>query len=298
MIYFITIISFFCLLLSAGLGFLTVGNSEFDRLDVDYFKTPVVKQNSSSTPAVTAKSILVLDNNSGAVLFEKNATSTLPIASITKLMTALVVLDTNPDWEKVITISELDEREGGMVYLVPGDEVKIKNLFGLMLISSTNEAAAALARTASTTDFVLAMNQKAKSLGLNNTVFFDPTGLDPRNVSTTNDLARLAQAAFLQPEITKNVLQSEYEFKTQNFDKKIKVASTDRLLESSLNQNDYKIIGAKTGHLPEVGYCLLLSIQRRDNKNLTLVLLGSQTDADRWQEAKSLADWVLKNYYF
>src|SRR3989338_7361861 len=94
----------------------------------------------------TAKSILVVDEKTGTVLYQKNPNQVLPIASITKLMTALVFLDTKPDWKMEIEILDSDQRPGGMVYLLPGERVKVKDLFNLMLVASANEAAIALVR--------------------------------------------------------------------------------------------------------------------------------------------------------
>ncbi|MFA6322439.1 MAG: serine hydrolase [Candidatus Buchananbacteria bacterium] len=293
----IAIIVWFSFMVSAGIGFFNASSPELTRIQYQPANQPILlNQNKLATS--TAASVMVLDNNSGAGLWEKNSTTTLPIASITKLMTALVFLRTQPVWDQVVKIEESDARDGGLVQLVAGDEVKVRDLFNLMLISSTNEAAAALARISNLKDFVGEMNNQAQSMGLKDTKFVDPTGLDPKNVSTAKDLARLAQTAFLKKEIIGAVTSSEYNFKTQNFNKEIKVASTDLLLDSFLNKDDYKIVGAKTGYLSEIGYCLLMSVQRRDNKSLTLVILGAPTQFDRWSETKSLVDWAWKNYKF
>jgi D-alanyl-D-alanine carboxypeptidase len=296
MLDLVTIFTFISLLISAGVGFISGDAGDFSYLTKNYYPAPQkIAENCQPLPA-TAKSLLVIDNDSGATLLEKNATTTLPIASLTKLMTALVFLDTRPDWKKKIKMEAADAREGGLVLLLAGDELTVKDLFYLMLVSSTNEAAAAIARVSGIPDFVSAMNQKAKSLGMSHTFFADFTGLDPANVSCASDLIRLGQAALLNRDIAQAVTSVRYEFFTLNGARKIKAESTDQLLNSFLNKDDYRIGAAKTGHLAEVGYNLFLTQHRRDNKNLTLILLGADSEADRWTEAKGLVECVLKDY--
>ncbi len=244
----------------------------------------------------TAKGIAVFDQASGLKLYEKNSAEVLPIASITKLMTALVVAESQPDWDKAVTVVAEDSRSGGLVQLRVGDEVTLKDLFNLMLVSSANEAAIALARNSGITDFIGAMNAKARQLEMYHTNFADPSGLDPENVSTADDLAKLAGAAFGRPEIAAAVIQKNYHYQIKNTGREATAVSTDKLLESFLNEGEYRIVGAKTGYLNEVSYCLLLQVQKNSTTTLMVVLLGAETMADRWQEAKGLVDWVFRNY--
>lgn len=248
---------------------------------------------------LTAKSAVVLDAKSGKILFSKNAGEARPIASITKLMTALVFLDHNPGWEKVVAITEDDQRVGGIIYLAPGGKVTVRDLFNLTLISSTNEAAVALAKSTGLelVEFVNLMNAKAAELGLQNTKFVEPTGLEPGNVSTAYELSQLARAAFSQPEIVEATAKSRYNFSLANSGRKIIAYSTDDLLGSFLNDENfgYRLLGAKTGYLNEAGYCLTSQIIKGENP-IIITLLGSQTEKDRWQEAKGLAEWTYENY--
>ncbi len=298
MLNFLTSLILASLLIPAGFNFLT-------NKAVDYsYRQPNVEQSGSPRRLVnesfglktTAKSILIVDDNSGAVLYNKNSLALAPIASITKLMTALVVLDTNPDWQQTVKISPEDKREGGMIYLMPGEEATVKDLFYLMLIGSANEAAVALARNSGITEFNAAMNKKAKELGMTNSYFLEPSGIDPANISSPADLLKLAQAAFTKTEIVQALTTQTYKFQVINNHRPVKVFSTDRLLDSFLNGPDYQVIGAKTGYLEEAGYCLLMRVKKNDGPSLTLVLLGSATIDDRWQEAKGLVDWVFRNY--
>jgi len=286
------------LLIPAGFNFLTnkAVDYSYRQVFVEQSKAPQRLLNRSFGLKTTAKSILIIDDNSGTVLYNKNSLAVASIASITKLMTALVILDTNPNWQQTVKINQEDKREGGMVYLLPGEEVTVKDLFYLMLVGSANEAATALARNSGITEFNAAMNKKAKELGMAGSYFLEPSGIDPKNVSNPADLLKLAQAAFAKPEITQALTTENYGFQTVNNRRQVKVFSTDRLLNSFLNGPNYQVIGAKTGYLDEAGYCLLMRVKKTAGPSLTLVLLGSETIDDRWQEAKGLVDWVSRNY--
>lgn len=297
-------LNFLASLILASL-FIPSGFNFFTQKAIDYsYGSPVLPTlsapqrmaNKSFGLKTTAKSILIVDDASGKVLYNKNSGQALPIASVSKLMTALVVLDTKPDWEKTIKITAADRRDGGQVYLLPGDEIKFKELFSLMLVGSANEAAAAIARTAGIDDFVSAMNKKAVELKMADTYFLDSSGLSAQNVSSAADLLKLANAAFAKPEIVKAVTTPVYGFKTLNNQRPVKAISTDKLLSSFLDTGEYKIVAGKTGYINEAGYCLLFRVKKNDTQSLTVVLLGTETITDRWQEAKGLVDWVFRNY--
>jgi D-alanyl-D-alanine carboxypeptidase len=115
-------------------------------------RAPVKKDPSRVGVETSAKAVTVVDWASGAPLFEKNADEPTPIASITKLMTALVVLDGSPDWQRAVTFAADDERPGGIPYLIPGEEVTVENLFNMSLIASANGATVALARSTGLSD--------------------------------------------------------------------------------------------------------------------------------------------------
>jgi D-alanyl-D-alanine carboxypeptidase len=286
------------LLLPSGLNFLIASPvpAFFPFPEQETEQAPKRLINNNFGLQTSAKSILVVDDASGASLYQKNSFDVLPIASITKLITALTILETKPDWEKIVTISKEDQKEGGLIYFVPGEKVTVRDLFNLMLSASVNEAAYALARTSGLADFSSALNQKAETLAMADSYFIDPSGLDPRNVSSPRDLLKLAFVAFAQPEIVQALKLESYELKTVDNKRPIKAINTDKLLDSFLNQGEYKLLAAKTGYLEEAGYCLLVKIQKSGGPTLTLVLLGAQTISDRWQETKGLFDWVFRNY--
>jgi len=270
------------------------------------FSYPIKNSSATTTPAriindslgikTTASSVLVVDKNSQAILYQKNIKVVRPIASITKLLTALTFLDHNPGWDTIYTLDNQDRREGGLVNLWPGEQITVKDLFYLTLVSSTNEAAVGLARSTGLANFADAMNFKAKDLGLQNSHFVDPAGLNPDNVSTSVDLALLAQAAFSQPEISVALKTDSYRFEVINNGRVGVAKATDKLLGSFIDQGQYQIVGAKTGYLNEAGYCLVLEVKRFDDVSLLLVLLNANSQINRWQEAKGLVDWVFGNY--
>lgn len=282
------------LLAQSGLSFLLAPLAEISPTKNNVSIPQRIESNSLGIDT-TAQSVLVIDAASGKVLFEKNAQAKRPIASITKLMTALVALDAGLDWDATVLFEKNDQRTGDIDRIIPGETVRIEDLFGLMVVASSNDAASALARIISGNNFVGDMNDKAHALGMMRTIFTDPTGLEPTNVSSASDLVLLAREAFVRDEIKQGAALMEYSFSPLGTSIKRIAPATDQLLGSFLNQAPYEIIGAKTGYTQEAGYCLILMV-RRDGHDVVVALLGSVTTNDRWQEAKGLVDWVFINY--
>ncbi len=243
----------------------------------------------------TAQSILAVDVPSGKILYQKNSEKILPIASITKLMTALVFFDYNPGWQKETFTIASDLRNGSTPHLKPGEILTIKDLFYTALVASDNTAIIALTRITGLNEkeFVDKMNIKALELGLSNTNFADPTGLDPSNKSDVKDVAKLLDFALKKEEIKKVTTTETYEFQARAGEKSrtVRLFNTDRLVNGYLN-----IIGGKTGSLSEAGYCLAVKIQGESNQEIVVVALGSRSDYDRFQDVKAVVDWVFSNY--
>ncbi len=255
-------------------------------------------------PKLTAKSALVVDFDSGDILFEKDSTKILPIASITKLMTALVFLEKNSKkWDEKIVVSEEDlvkwsnnggeEIQPARLSIKVGDELNIQDVFYSGLIKSANNASKILARLTPTCcgqTFSDLMNNKARSLGMVNTYFAEPTGLSPINCSNARDLSRLIRAAFDQEKIRDALSHNTYNIKIKRNGLSYlqRLYNTDKLLDSFID-----IKGAKTGYLEESGYCLA-GISNYLDKNLIVIILGARTDEDRFQEAKSLIWWIVE----
>lgn len=255
-------------------------------------------------PKLTAKSALVVDFESGDILFEKNSNEILPIASITKLMTALVFLDKNTkSWDGKVIVMEDDlikstgnggdEIQPAQLNIKVGDELNVKDIFYSGLIKSANNASKILARLAPNCcgrTFPDLMNQKAKSLGMLNTYFVEPTGLNPSNRSNAQDLSKLIREVFSKEEIKEALSHQIYDIrmKRQGAFYVQRLYNTDELLTSFIS-----IEGAKTGYLEESGYCLA-GLSNYLDKKLIVIILGAETNEDRFQEAKSLIWWTAQ----
>ena len=252
--------------------------------------------NNSLGIEITADAVLVVDGTTDATLYAKNHHRVQPVASITKLLTALVVLQSDIDLSEAVTVTEEDKRAGNIVYVLTGEQVTVRDLLFLSLVASSNEATAALARVSGIENFSSAMNGEAYRLGMTDSTFVDPTGLEPGNISSAADLVKLGRAAFANPLIAQAITTAEYRFTVTNTGRQAVAYSTDQLLGSFLDREQYRIIGGKTGYLDEAGYCLLVAVRQENGPTLYLALLGSASQTDRWQEAKGLVDWVFRNY--
>ncbi|MFA5134088.1 MAG: serine hydrolase [Patescibacteria group bacterium] len=248
---------------------------------------------------LSAKEAIVMDEGTGRVLFQKDAYSKRPIASLTKLMTALLWFEVDGDLNKTVEIKSEDYRDGSIPYFIAGDKVTTKDLLYAGLVASSNSAMAALVRSSgyASGDFSRLMNSRAQELGMKDTFFAEPTGLDSRNVSTASDLYILARNAFGRTEISSATQLPSYSFKPINRDSYRQVKSTDWLLNSSVNGGDYKIIGGKTGYIQESDYNFVLKVyNKQKNKDLIIVILGSKEAGARFEEAKKLTEWAYKSY--
>lgn len=249
---------------------------------------------------VTAKSFVVVEPKTGAVIYEKNSQEKRSIASLTKLMTALTFLDFNPGWDKEYTITTTDLRIGAKPVLMPGEKVKIKDLFYAMMIASSNEAAIALVNATglSQKEFVKQMNFRAKLLGMDDSNFVEPSGLDNKNKSTAKDLIKLIDVVFSHSEIRKAGATKQYNLKILNKNEIRTIYSTDKILETEFGFKDqlYKLEAGKTGYLEEAGYCFASQVRDQNNRKLLITVLGSSTTYDRFSDTKSLAYWVFNNF--
>jgi len=142
------------------------------------------------------------------------------------------------------------------------------------------------------------MNKKSVSLGMADSSFFDPTGLNPMNVSTSSDLIKLAREVFSRPIILKVLGSGEYSFVEKEKNRKLRVFSTNKLFDTFLMKDggDYILKSGKTGYLDEAGYCFLTEAENSDGRGIIIVLLGSDTSASRFQEVKGVVDWVFRSW--
>ncbi|MBI4117611.1 MAG: D-alanyl-D-alanine carboxypeptidase [Parcubacteria group bacterium] len=271
-----------------------------ERVDVSEVRQrkPYKDTTDSLGVVVSASSAIAVDAQSGEILFLKNSDAVVSIASITKLMTALVLVDSVSDWSRRVTMSKDDETSMSSKKIYRGDEVTMNDLFIASLAGSDNDSTKALVRATgmSETEFVAAMNAKAQSLHMQHTTFYDPTGLDSGNVSTVYDLVYLIKAALSLQKIRNITTSSVHELTTVKGNVR-RIDNTDKLLESFVNQYPYKIIGGKTGYLPDAGYCFSAWIRNETKKaEIITIALNSQSMDSRFQDVKAMSVWIFENF--
>jgi len=245
-----------------------------------------------SLEAKSAISIEIMKSGREKILFKKNTEEILPLASLTKLMTALIILE-NPedfDFSKTLIISKNAADQGdtpNFGNLKKGEKYTFKKLFELMLTYSSNDATYAISEVIGVENFVNKMNQRAEELGLPNTHFVNSTGLDPKNsltdfnYSTAEDLAKLAQY------ILEN-LPSIFEFSAQSSN----YSSIENGLSNLNLRTSQELIGGKTGFTKNAGGCILF-VFRNENGNIFInVILGTEKEAGRIKEMQKLIDWI------
>lgn len=247
--------------------------------------------------ATTADASAIVDLKTGAFLFGKSADEPMAIASLTKLMTVLVVMDHSPKLSMPVTIRKTDIRVGGIEQVSVGDVVTFNDALHLTLISSSNTAAAALAHSIGMSDeeFAAAMNAKAKEMGMKNSTFVEPTGLNAKNKASAKDVAILVRTALANEMISKIVLMPEYQFETAAGRTRA-VRSTDELLDSFLSRDPYTFMGGKTGYLEEAGYCFAAAAKNKDGNGVVAVVLGAPSKEQRFNEVKQLIYWTFDAY--
>lgn len=244
---------------------------------------------------VTAESAIAIDLNSGKILYEKGTEIRRPIASLTKLMTGLIIAKE----EYPQTILEVSQNaagtEGSTIFLNAGEQISIKDLTYGMMIASGNDAATALAEynAGSTQNFVKKMNAYAEKLGLENTHYSNPMGFDTSdNYSTARDLALLSLYVLQNDFLTTPANLEKYEIESRSGILH-EFVTTNQLLNKELDLIDVKIEGLKTGTTPEAGQCLISVARNKKDHAVLTVVLGSK---DRFQDTQSLIEWVYRHY--
>jgi len=256
---------------------------------------PAPKKNNSESYGVktTSSNAIVVDLVTGKILFEKNITEQRPVASITKLMTALVFLENNPGWDEEHIIRNTLTVGNNNFY--EGEAVSHDDLFCSALVGSDNTAARNLAYAAGMTldEFVVKMNEKSAEMGLT-AVFVDPVGLDADNRASVMDVAKILRAALGHDEVRNCTQKKFYEF-TSASGKYHYIKSTNDLLKSFINKEPYSILAGKTGSLIAAGYCLAIAVEH-EGHSILVASLNSESDYSRFQDVKSMVYWVFENY--
>lgn len=247
----------------------------------------------SDDPLALASNVaFVVDQDSSKVLFEKNSEVSLPIASITKLMTSLVVVEAKQDLDEVIEITneDLDKEKGTGSRLQIGAKLSRADLLHIALMSSENRAASALGRNypGGLPAFVNAMNAKAKQLGMNDTSYVDSSGLSSKNVASARDLVKLINAAYQYPLIREYSTDSKYVVTPNpNGRRTLEYGTTNKLVADS----DWQIGLQKTGYIAEAGRCLVMQAII-EGRAVVMVFLDSKGKYSRLADAGRIKKWI------
>jgi D-alanyl-D-alanine endopeptidase (penicillin-binding protein 7) len=243
-----------------------------------------------SHPDLKSSAAYVIDQVGGRTLYAKNITAVQPIASITKLMTAMVVLDANLDLTELVQITDddVDALKHTSSRLRVGTVLSRDDLLHLAVMASENRAASALSRAypGGFPAFIAAMNRKAAELGMANTRFLDSTGLNRENVSTAEDLAKMVVAAYKYPLIRQYTTDTEYRVQT-NSGRMLSFHNSNGLVRSE----DWHIEVSKTGYIQEAGRCLVMQA-RIAATPIVIVLLDSWGKYTRMADANRIKKWV------
>jgi D-alanyl-D-alanine endopeptidase (penicillin-binding protein 7) len=266
------------LLLIVFLGFSGVALAQADARDPDKLK-------------LASANALILDAQAGVPIYAKAANEVSPIASLTKLMTAMVALDAGQPLDELIEVDlgDLDYLKGSRSRLHIGAQLPRREMLRLALMSSENRAASALARhyPGGSDAFVAAMNAKSRALGLARTSFDDPTGLSPKNVSTASDLAKLVRAAAEYPLIREYSTTPSAYVEIDPAGRVLGFNNSNRLVASS----NWEILLQKTGYIREAGRCLVM-LANIASRPVVIVLLDSIGKHTRLGDAERVRHWI------
>ncbi len=245
-------------------------------------------------PDPRAEAAIIYNPETGKILWESHAQDQRSIASITKVMTAVVFLEDSPDLSQTVTVTAADRKGGSTTFLRTGDKVTKGDLLHLMLIASDNVASRVLARNSSygAEGFVARMNQKAIDLGLTSTKYADTSGLLSANVSSAYDMARLITYVSSVPQISNIMQKQEYTATAvvgTSRRRQINIHSTNQLGR----QGDVDVQAGKTGFIRAAGYCLATLLRLpQGGPQVAVVVLGAQSNAGRFWETRHLFNWL------
>lgn len=257
-------------------------------------KLPELQGEMLDSNTFTAEGIIVKDKETGTVLYAKNEYGKRPIASVTKLMSALVLLEKNPDWTTTTVVIGPDSLD---THVYAGDTFTLDELWQATLIGSSNKAVLSLANAMDwpMEAFVERMNQKALELGMTDTFFTDPSGLDDTNVSTPSDLSILLDEALKQEKIKSTVLMPELNLYSVERKTKHHLWNTDWVLLGWIPNNFDVFNGGKTGFITASGYNFVMQAGKNGHL-INVVILGAADHEKRFTEARDVANWVFANY--
>ena len=241
------------------------------------------------TQGVNARAAIVMDARTGEVLFDKNSGTPMPIASLTKLMTAMVLIESKPEFSRRVMVTREDLAGSGRTQLRTGEVVTMRDLLHLALLSSDNAAMKSLVRNSdlSPEEFLARMNRKSQVMGLSNTRFVEFTGLSEQNVSTATEYAQILKTAGNEPLIQHITTLPDYTFRTSRGEHHL--VNTNRLCRYGI----FDVRGGKTGFINEAGYCLATWVSTR-TRDVISVVLGAPSSSLRFTETRRLIDrWAV-----
>jgi D-alanyl-D-alanine endopeptidase (penicillin-binding protein 7) len=260
--------------------------SLFRDTPIPRFKTD---SNGDVVPDVHAAAAIIYNPETNQVLWEENSQNQRSIASITKVMTATVFVESEPDMSARVTVDRADVRHASTTHLRAGDVVTVDDLLHLLLIASDNAAARVLARVSpwGSSGFVARMNEKASELGLTATAYTDPSGLESSNLSSAYDMARLISYASSDERLSSIMRLAEYNVQAGR--RTIAIHSTNQLVR----KGDIDVRAGKTGFISQAGYCLATLLQIPDvNQQVAVVVLGARSNNGRFMETRNLFQWL------
>lgn len=240
-------------------------------------------------PDIRAAAAIIFDPETGQVLWEENAQDKRSIASITKVMTAVVFLEDNPDLSREVTVERSDVYAASTTYLRAHERLSLDTLLHLTLIASDNAAARALARVShgGTAAFIERMNEKAIELGLESTTFADPSGLNPANISSAYDLSRLITIASGNDTMAPIMRMAAFTVKTSR--RTVQIRNTNHLVRGG----DVDVLAGKTGFITKAGYCLATLLRLPQSQHqVAVVVLGAGSNNGRFWETRHLFNWL------
>jgi D-alanyl-D-alanine endopeptidase (penicillin-binding protein 7) len=240
-------------------------------------------------PDVRAEAAIIYNPETGEVLWENHSKDQRSMASITKVMTALVFLESETPLSTMVTVQRSDVAHASTTYLRNGFVLPASDVLNLLLVGSDNAAARALARSSvlGYDNFIRRMNEKAKELGLESTVYTEPSGLASENMSSAYDLARLIAYAAADERIGSIMRKTSF---TTHVGKRVISANSTNLIVRS---GDIDVVGGKTGFIGRSGYCLATLLKLpQSGQQVAFVVLGAKTNASRFWETRHLFNWM------
>ena len=271
--------------------------------DSDGRVSGVSAQGVRDEPEISSRAAIVYNEATKEILFQKDATTTMPLASLTKLVAMKIFLDTKPSLNKVVEYKYQDEAynyewvkswESARLKVEEGETMTIEDLVYSSLVGSANNTVESLVRVSglSRDAFIKKMNDMVKTWGASSTIFLEPTGLSPENMTTAYDYALITEQVFRNPIIEKASKMPKYEFYTANTEDYHRLINTNNLVRYSwLN---YDITGSKTGYLHEALYCLMVRVKDSNGDQLVVITLGAETKDISLNETQELMDFGLK----